>query len=89
LDETSLITRMSAGTGRFFAVARPVIRDEPGISLVMMGWFTFAFGIACALLRIPRRMGSADRFGVRRGSRSEPPFTKQKHLPPQMSASSR
>ena len=38
---------------QILAVARPVIRDDLGISLVMMGWITFAFRIAYALFQIP------------------------------------
>jgi len=47
------------------AVARPVIRDELGISLVMMGWITFAFRMAYALFQIPGGW-LGDRFGARR-----------------------
>src|SRR6202166_2310934 len=47
------------------AVARPVIRDELGISLVMMGWITFSFRIAYALFQIPGGW-LGDRFGARR-----------------------
>lgn len=47
------------------AVARPVIRDELRISLVMMGWITFAFRMSYALFQIPGGwMG--DRIGARR-----------------------
>lgn len=47
------------------ATARPVIRDELGISLVMMGWITFGFRISYALFQIPGGwMG--DRIGARR-----------------------
>ena len=35
------------------AAARPVIRDELGISLVMMGWITSSFRLAYALFQIP------------------------------------
>jgi MFS family permease len=38
---------------QILAVARPVIRDELGISLVMMGWITFGFRMAYALFQIP------------------------------------
>jgi sugar phosphate permease len=48
------------------AVARPAIRDELGISLVMMGWITFSFRIAYALFQIPGGW-LGDRFGARRG----------------------
>jgi sugar phosphate permease len=47
------------------AVARPVIRDELKISLVMMGWITFAFRMAYALFQIPGGW-LGDRFGARR-----------------------
>ncbi len=47
------------------AVARPVIRDELGISLVMMGWITFSFRMAYALFQIPGGW-LGDRFGARR-----------------------
>jgi MFS transporter, ACS family, glucarate transporter len=47
------------------AVARPVIRDELAISLVMMGWITFAFRMAYALFQIPGGW-LGDRFGARR-----------------------
>jgi MFS family permease len=47
------------------AVARPVIRNEMGISLVMMGWITFSFRIAYALFQIPGGW-LGDRFGARR-----------------------
>ncbi len=47
------------------AVARPVIRDELGISLVMMGWITFSFRIAYALFQIPGGW-FGDKFGARR-----------------------
>jgi sugar phosphate permease len=50
---------------QILAVARPVIRDELGISLVMMGWITFAFRIAYALFQIPGGW-LGDRFGARR-----------------------
>ncbi len=50
---------------QILAVARPVIRQELGISLVMMGWITFGFRLAYALFQIPGGwMG--DRFGARR-----------------------
>ncbi len=48
------------------AVARPAIRDELGISLLMMGWITFSFRIAYALFQIPGGW-LGDRFGARRG----------------------
>ena len=51
---------------QILAVARPVIRDELGISLVMMGWITFAFRMAYALFQIPGGW-LGDRFGARRG----------------------
>jgi sugar phosphate permease len=47
------------------AVSRPVIRDELGISLVMMGWITFSFRMAYALFQIPGGW-LGDRFGARR-----------------------
>src|SRR5580692_3762888 len=47
------------------AAARPVIRDELGISLVMMGWITFSFRLAYALFQIPGGW-LGDRFGARR-----------------------
>jgi len=47
------------------AVARPVIRDELGISLVMMGWITFGFRIAYALFQIPGGW-LGDTLGARR-----------------------
>ena len=50
---------------QILAVARPVIRDELGISLVMMGWITFSFRIAYALFQIPGGW-LGDRFGARR-----------------------
>src|SRR6202050_4598972 len=50
---------------QIMAVARPVIRDELGISLVMMGWITFAFRIVYALFQIPGGW-LGDRFGARR-----------------------
>jgi MFS transporter, ACS family, glucarate transporter len=50
---------------QILAVARPVIRDELGISLVMMGWITFGFRMSYALFQIPGGwMG--DRIGARR-----------------------
>jgi sugar phosphate permease len=50
---------------QILAVARPVIRDELGISLVMMGWITFGFRMAYALFQIPGGwMG--DKIGARR-----------------------
>jgi len=51
---------------QILAVARPVIRDELGISLVMMGWITFGFRIAYALFQIPGGW-LGDRIGARRG----------------------
>ncbi len=50
---------------QILAVARPVIRDELSISLVMMGWITFSFRIAYALFQIPGGW-LGDRFGARR-----------------------
>src|SRR5580658_1495017 len=50
---------------QILAVARPVIRDELNISLVMMGWITFSFRIAYALFQIPGGW-LGDRFGARR-----------------------
>ncbi len=50
---------------QILAVARPVIRDELGISLVMMGWITFGFRMAYALFQIPGGW-LGDRFGARR-----------------------
>jgi sugar phosphate permease len=50
---------------QILAVARPVIREELGISLVMMGWITFSFRIAYALFQIPGGW-LGDRFGARR-----------------------
>ncbi len=50
---------------QILAVARPVIRDELGISLVMMGWITFSFRLAYALFQIPGGW-LGDRFGARR-----------------------
>src|ERR1043165_5867801 len=50
---------------QILAVARPVIREELGISLVMMGWITFGFRIAYALFQIPGGW-LGDRFGARR-----------------------
>jgi MFS transporter, ACS family, glucarate transporter len=47
------------------AVARPIIRDELGISLVTMGTITGAFRIAYALFQIPGGW-FGDRFGARR-----------------------
>ena len=47
------------------AVARPVIRDELGISLLTMGTITGAFRIAYALFQIPGGW-FGDRFGARR-----------------------
>jgi MFS family permease len=50
---------------QILAVARPAIREELGISLVMMGWITFGFRIAYALFQIPGGW-LGDRFGPRR-----------------------
>ncbi len=50
---------------QILAVARPVIRDELGISLLMMGWITFSFRLAYALFQIPGGW-LGDRFGARR-----------------------
>lgn len=50
---------------QILAVARPVIREELGISLVMMGWITFSFRISYALLQLPGGW-LGDRFGARR-----------------------
>jgi sugar phosphate permease len=50
---------------QILAVARPVIRDELGISLGMMGWITFGFRIAYALFQIPGGW-LGDKFGARR-----------------------
>jgi sugar phosphate permease len=50
---------------QILAVARPVIRDELGISLGMMGWITFSFRMAYALFQIPGGW-LGDRFGARR-----------------------
>src|ERR1700693_4942844 len=50
---------------QILATARPVIRQELGISLVMMGWITFGFRIAYALFQIPGGW-LGDRFGARR-----------------------
>src|SRR5215467_93109 len=50
---------------QILAVARPVIRDELGISLVMMGWITFGFRMAYALFQIPGGW-LGDRFGARK-----------------------
>jgi sugar phosphate permease len=47
------------------AVARPVIRDELHISLVMMGWITFGFRLSYALFQIPGGW-LGDRFGARK-----------------------
>jgi sugar phosphate permease len=47
------------------AAARPVIRDELGISLVMMGWITSSFRLAYALFQLPGGW-LGDRFGARR-----------------------
>src|SRR5580692_777415 len=57
-----LITYMDR---QVLAVARPAIRDELGISLVMMGWITFAFRMAYALFQLPGGW-LGDRFGARR-----------------------
>lgn len=51
---------------QILAVARPAIRDELGISLVMMGWITFAFRLTYALFQIPGGW-LGDRYGARRG----------------------
>src|ERR1700719_2156010 len=51
---------------QILAVARPVIRDELHISLVMMGWITFGFRLAYALFQIPGGW-LGDRIGARRG----------------------
>src|SRR5258705_11381466 len=51
---------------QILAGARPVIRDELGISLVMMGWITFGFRIADALFQIPGGW-LGDRLGAARG----------------------
>src|SRR3954462_14732661 len=50
---------------QILAVARPVIREELGISLVMMGRITFAFRMAYALFQVPGGWFGA-RFGARR-----------------------
>jgi len=50
---------------QILAVARPVIRDELGISLVMMGWITFSFRMAYALFQIPGGW-LGDKIGARR-----------------------
>jgi sugar phosphate permease len=50
---------------QILAVARPVIRDELRISLVMMGWITFGFRISYALFQIPGGW-LGDRIGARR-----------------------
>ena len=50
---------------QILAVARPVIRDELGISLLTMGTITGAFRIAYALFQIPGGW-FGDRFGARR-----------------------
>ncbi|MEQ1948834.1 MAG: MFS transporter [Bryobacteraceae bacterium] len=50
---------------QILAVARPVIREELGISLVMMGWITFGFRLAYALFQIPGGW-LGDRFGARK-----------------------
>src|SRR5271163_3098389 len=50
---------------QILAVARPVIRDELGISLVMMGWITFSFRITYALFQIPGGW-LGDTIGARR-----------------------
>jgi sugar phosphate permease len=50
---------------QILAVARPVIRDELRISLVMMGWITFGFRISYALFQIPGGW-LGDRMGARR-----------------------
>jgi sugar phosphate permease len=47
------------------AVARPVIQQQLGISLVMMGWITFSFRIAYALFQIPGGW-LGDTIGARR-----------------------
>jgi sugar phosphate permease len=50
---------------QILAVARPLIRDELGISLVMMGYITFGFRISYALFQIPGGW-LGDRIGARR-----------------------
>src|SRR4029078_11778084 len=50
---------------QILAAPRPAIRDELGISLVMMGWITFSFRIAYALFQLPGGW-LGDRFGARR-----------------------
>ena len=50
---------------QILAVARPAIRDDLGISLVMMGWITFAFRLAYAVFQIPGGW-LGDRYGARR-----------------------
>jgi MFS family permease len=50
---------------QILAVARPVISQDLGISLVMMGWITFSFRLAYALFQIPGGW-LGDRFGARR-----------------------
>jgi sugar phosphate permease len=57
-----MITYMDRGV---LATARPVIRQELGISLVMMGWITFGFRMTYALFQIPGGW-LGDRFGARR-----------------------
>jgi MFS family permease len=50
---------------QILAVARPTIREELGISLVMMGWITFGFRMSYALFQIPGGW-LGDRIGARR-----------------------
>jgi len=50
---------------QILAVARPVIRDDLGISLVMMGWITFSFRFAYASFQIPGGW-LGDSIGARR-----------------------
>jgi MFS transporter, ACS family, glucarate transporter len=50
---------------QILAVARPVIRDDLRISLVMMGWITFGFRMSYALFQIPGGW-LGDRIGARR-----------------------
>lgn len=57
-----MITYMDRG---ILATARPVIRQQLRISLVMMGWITFGFRMAYALFQIPGGW-LGDRFGARR-----------------------
>src|SRR5215468_8657654 len=51
---------------QILAVSRPVIQEQLGISLVMMGWITFGFRLFYGLFQIPGGW-LGDKIGARRG----------------------